>query len=43
MTDSKIVVKSQYFCSMKESTTLYWDQHPQQHVITVTTFTINHP
>ena len=38
-----MVVKAQYICSMKVDTNWYWNQHPQQHVITVPTRTITHP
>ena len=38
-----MVVKEQYLCYMKVNTNWYWDQHPQQHVITVPTRTILHP
>ena len=37
------VVKAQYICSMQVETNWYWNQHPQQHVITVKTHTIFHP
>ena len=43
ITAGLLVVKSQYICSMKVYTNWYWDQHPQQHVIRVTTHTIIHP
>ena len=38
-----MVVKAQYLCSMQVYTNFYWDQHPQQNVITVPTRTIIHP
>ena len=37
-----MVVKSQYLCFMRVNNNLYWDKHPKQHVITVTTRTILH-
>ena len=43
ITSGKLVVKSQYICSMQVDTNWYWCQHPQQHVITVPTCTILHP
>ena len=43
ITSGKLVVKAQYLCSMKLDTNWYWNQHPQHHVITVTTYTILHP
>ena len=42
-TAGKLVVKSQYLCSMKVYTNFYWNQQPKQHVITVPTRTILHP
>ena len=39
----ELVVKAQYLCSMQVGTNWYWNQHPQQHVITVPTKTILHP
>ena len=38
-----MVVKSQYLCSVQVDTNWYWNQHPQQHIITVPTRTILHP
>ena len=38
-----MVVKAQHFCSMQVGTNWYWNQHPQQHIITVPTRTILHP
>ena len=38
-----MVVKAQYICIMKVDTNWYWNEHPQQHVITVTTRIILHP
>ena len=38
-----MVAKSQYICSLQVDTNWYWDQHPQQHVITFTTRAILHP
>ena len=43
MTAGELVAKAQYICSMQVDTNWYWNQHPQQHVITVPTFTILHP
>ena len=43
ITDSKLVVKAQYFCSMQVYNSWYWNKHLQQHVITVTTLIIIHP
>ena len=43
ITAGELVVKKQYLCSMQVDTNLYWNQHPQQHVITVPTRTILHP
>ena len=43
ITAGELVFKAQYLCSMQVDTNFYWDQHPQQHVITVTTHTIPHP
>ena len=42
-TAGELVVKAQYLCPMQEINNWYWDQHPQQKVITVTTRTILHP
>ena len=38
-----MVVKTQYLCYMQVDTNWYYNQHPQQHVITVPTHTILHP
>ena len=43
ITAGKLVVKSQYLCSMQVDTNWYWDKHPQQPVITVPTRTILNP
>ena len=43
ITSGELVVKEQYICSIKEITGWFWDQHPQQKVITVPTCTITHP
>ena len=43
ITAVKLVVKEQYLCSMQLYTNCYCNQHPQQHVITVTTLTTLHP
>ena len=43
ITAGELVVKAQYICSMEVNTNFYWNQHPQQHVITVPTRTILHP
>ena len=37
-----MVVKAQYLCSLQVDTHWYWNQHPQQHVITFPTRTILH-
>ena len=37
------VDKAQYICSLQVDTNWYWNQHPQQYFITVTTRTIIHP
>ena len=42
-TSGELVVKSQYLCSIQVDTNWYWNQHPQQHIITVPTRTILHP
>ena len=39
----ELVVKAQYLCSVQVDSNRYWNQHPQQHVITVPTRTILHP
>ena len=38
----ELFVKAQYHCSMQVYTNWYWNQHPQQHVITVPTLTTLH-
>ena len=38
-----MVIKSQYIYSIQVDTNWYWNQHPQNHIITVTTRTILHP
>ena len=43
ITSGKLVVKAQYIFPMKVDTNWYWNQHRQQHVITVPTRTILHP
>ena len=43
ITAGELVVKAQYVCSMQVDNNWYWNQHPQQHVITVPTCTILHP
>ena len=43
ITSGKLVVIAQYICSMKLDANWSWNQHPQQHVITVPTHTILHP
>ena len=43
ITAEKLVVKAQYLCSMQVENNWYWNQHPQHHVITVTTCKIIHP
>ena len=43
ITAVKLVVKAQYICYMQVDTNWYWNQHPQNHVITVPTHTILHP
>ena len=42
ITADKLVVKSQYICYMQAYTNWYSYQHPQQHVIIVSTGTIIH-
>ena len=37
ITAGELVVKSQYLSSMQVDTNWYWNQHTQQHVITVPT------
>ena len=43
ITAGKLVVKAQYLCSVQVDTNWYWNQHTQQHVLTVPTRTIIHP
>ena len=43
ITSGELVVKPQYLCSVQVDNNFYWNQHPQQHVITVPTRTILHP
>ena len=43
ITTVELIVKSQYLCSMQVDTNWYWNQHTQQHVITVPKRTILHP
>ena len=43
ITAGELVVKARYICSMQVYTNLYWNQHPQQHVITVPICTMIHP
>ena len=43
ITAGELVHKSQYFCSWQVYTNWYWDQHPEQHIITVPIYTILHP
>ena len=43
ITTGELVVEAQYLCSIQVETNCYWNQHPQQHVITVPTRTIIHP
>ena len=43
ITAGELVVKARYLCSMQVDTNWYWNQHPQHHIITVTTRTILHP
>ena len=43
ITAGELVVKAQYIFSMKVDTDWYWNQHTQQHVITVPTRKILHP
>ena len=38
----ELVVKTQYICSMKESTNWYWKQQPLQKTIIIPTHTILH-
>ena len=40
---SKLAVKSQYLCYIQVDTNWYWNQNPEQKVITVLTRTIIHP
>ena len=41
--DGELYVKAQYLCFLHVDTNWCWKQHPQHHVITVTTRTILHP
>ena len=43
ITAGELVVKAQYLCPVQLDTNWHWNQHPQQHVITVPTRTILHP
>ena len=43
ITSGELFVKSQYICFMQVDTNWYWNQQPQQHVITFPTRTILHP
>ena len=43
ITAGELVVKAQYICSMQVDNNWYWNQHTQNHVITVPTRTILHP
>ena len=43
ITSGELVVKAQYISYMQIDTIFYWNQHPQHHVIIVTTLTIIHP
>ena len=43
ITAGELVVKAQYIFSMQVDTNWYWNQHPQQHVLTSPTHTILHP
>ena len=43
ITAEGLVVKAQYLCSVQVDTNWYWNQHPQQHAITVPIRTILHP
>ena len=38
-----MVVNAKYLCSMQVDTNWYWNQQPNNHVITVPTLTILHP
>ena len=40
ITAGELVVKSQYICYTQVNNNWYWNQHTQQHFITVPTFTI---
>ena len=39
----ELVVNEKYLCSMQVDTNWYWNQQPNNHVITVPTRTILHP
>ena len=43
ITAGGLVVKEKYLCSIQVDTNCYYNQHPQQHFITVPTRTILHP
>ena len=43
ITARELVFKAQYLCFMHLDTNLYWNQHPQHHVVTFPTCTILHP
>ena len=43
ITSGGLVVKAQYICSMQVDTNWYWNQHSQQHFVSVTTRTTLHP
>ena len=43
ITAGELVIKSQYLCYIQIDTNWYWNQHPQQHVITVPRCLILHP
>ena len=42
ITPGELVVTSQYHCYMQVDTSWYWNQHPQQHLITVPIRSILH-
>ena len=43
ITAGGLVVKAQYICSVQVDNDCYWNQHTQNHVITVPKRTILHP
>ena len=43
ITAGKLVVKAQYLCSIQVDNNWYWNQHPQDQVITVPKHTVLHP